>query len=63
MAGIIQSVTCVSQALEAIVASMPLESGKRTPSVDKSTETVKRPAPLTGGCRVEGFVRVKKVKF
>jgi hypothetical protein len=23
--------------------------------------TVKRPAPKAGGCRVEGFVRVKKV--
>lgn len=23
--------------------------------------TIKRPAPKAGGCRVEGFVRVKKV--
>ena len=31
---------------------------------DKSNtanSTIKRPAPKTGGCRIEGFVRVKKV--
>lgn len=33
---------------------------------DKSgaaNSTTKRPAPKTGGCRIEGFVRVKKVSF
>ncbi|KAG6536683.1 hypothetical protein ZIOFF_001743 [Zingiber officinale] len=41
-------------AMEAFVAAMPraLE--------DKSNHS-KRPAPLTSGCRIEGFVRVKKV--
>ncbi|CAN1242827.1 Protein disulfide-isomerase 5-4 [Linum perenne] len=28
---------------------------------DNSTENIKRPAPSTGGCRIEGYVRVKKV--
>jgi len=36
---------------------------------DKSSNTgsansaTKRPAPKAGGCRIEGFVRVKKVSF
>ncbi|PKI67664.1 hypothetical protein CRG98_011877 [Punica granatum] len=42
--------------MEALVAPIPVESEKHVP-----TATVKRPAPLTGGCRIEGFVRVKKV--
>ncbi|KAI4340047.1 hypothetical protein MLD38_024922 [Melastoma candidum] len=47
--------------MEALVAPIPVESGKHGPPADNSTNAVKRPAPLTGGCRVEGFVRVKKV--
>ncbi|CAN0901066.1 Protein disulfide-isomerase 5-4 [Linum grandiflorum] len=30
-------------------------------TLDNSTQSVKRPAPSTGGCRIEGYVRVKKV--
>lgn len=44
------------QTMEALVAQISTE--KHVP-----TDAVKRPAPLTGGCRIEGFVRVKKVIF
>lgn len=46
------------------MASLP--TGSEKPALeDKSnaTENAKRPAPSTGGCRVEGYVRVKKVNF
>ena len=48
--------------METLVASVSLES-KRLALEDKSDKTKdpKRPAPSAGGCRVEGFVRVKKV--
>ncbi|KAM0943839.1 putative endoplasmic reticulum vesicle transporter, Thioredoxin domain, Thioredoxin-like superfamily [Dioscorea sansibarensis] len=50
-------------AMEALVRSLPTKS--RTLELeDKSDHTVnavKRPAPLTSGCRIEGFVRVKRV--
>lgn len=49
--------------MENLVAPISLESHK-VALEDKSGKTsddAKRPAPLTGGCRVEGFVRVKKV--
>nr|GMD51359.1 protein disulfide isomerase-like 5-4 [Ipomoea batatas] len=49
--------------MEELVAPIALESQKVTSdskSVDV-TDGIKRPAPVTGGCRVEGFVRVKKV--
>lgn len=50
------------QTMEALVASIP-ESKK--PALEGKPENVsenaKRPAPLTGGCRIEGYVRVKKV--
>lgn len=32
-------------------------------NTDSHNSTVKRPAPRAGGCRIEGFVRVKKVKM
>ncbi|KDP39071.1 hypothetical protein JCGZ_00828 [Jatropha curcas] len=43
--------------MESLVAPVPLETHKS----DNTTQNAKRPAPLTGGCRVEGYVRVKKV--
>lgn len=45
-----------------LVTSLPTESQK--PALeDKSTaaHNAKRPAPSAGGCRIEGYVRVKKV--
>ncbi|XP_031501169.1 protein disulfide isomerase-like 5-4 [Nymphaea colorata] len=51
------------QAMEALVAPIPKESNKLALE-DKSNGTinaVKRPAPSAAGCRIEGFVRVKKV--
>lgn len=47
--------------MEALVAPIPLESQKLSLGDNNGTENVKRPAPLTGGCRIEGYVRVKKV--
>lgn len=47
------------KAMEDLVASIPREN-QRLALEDKSNIT-KRPAPLTGGCRIEGYVRVKKV--
>ncbi|KAL6530948.1 Protein disulfide-isomerase 5-4 [Orobanche hederae] len=48
--------------MESLVESLPTGS-QHLALEDKSngTENVKRLAPSTGGCRVEGFVRVKKV--
>ena len=48
--------------MEDLVASLPAESQKLALE-DKSnfTENAKRPAPSAGGCRIEGYVRVKKV--
>ncbi|XP_028807665.1 protein disulfide-isomerase 5-4 [Neltuma alba] len=49
--------------MENLVASMPSESRKLALE-DKSNATgehAKRPAPSSGGCRIEGYVRVKKV--
>ncbi|KAK7312891.1 hypothetical protein VNO77_37120 [Canavalia gladiata] len=48
--------------MENLVTSFPTESQK--PALeDKSnaTDNTKRPAPSAGGCRIEGYVRVKKV--
>lgn len=50
--------------MESLVAPVTRESQKLALE-DKSNQTIdtaKRPAPLTSGCRIEGFVRVKKVK-
>lgn len=49
--------------METYVANIPKEAHVLALE-DKSNRTVdpaKRPAPMTGGCRIEGFVRVKKV--
>ncbi|XP_019194608.1 PREDICTED: protein disulfide isomerase-like 5-4 [Ipomoea nil] len=49
--------------MEELVAPISRES-QRVASDGKSnklTNGTKRPAPATGGCRIEGFVRVKKV--
>ena len=44
------------------MASLPTESQKLALE-DKSyvAKNAKRPAPSAGGCRIEGYVRVKKV--
>ncbi|XP_038981869.1 protein disulfide isomerase-like 5-4 isoform X4 [Phoenix dactylifera] len=50
-------------AMETLVAPVPREFHKLALD-DKSGQTIdtaKRPAPLTSGCRIEGFVLVKKV--
>ncbi|KAL9322352.1 hypothetical protein ACSQ67_010405 [Phaseolus vulgaris] len=48
--------------MDNLVASLPTESQK-SHSGDKSNlaSHIKRPAPSSGGCRIEGYVRVKKV--
>ncbi|KAK9269549.1 hypothetical protein L1049_001325 [Liquidambar formosana] len=49
--------------METLVATIRLDS-QRLPLENKSdnmTGNAKRPAPVAGGCRIEGFVRVKKV--
>ncbi|URE36856.1 Endoplasmic reticulum vesicle transporter [Musa troglodytarum] len=50
-------------AMETLVAPVPRESHKLAleDKSNNSVDTAKRPAPLTSGCRIEGFVRVKKV--
>ncbi|CAH9087907.1 unnamed protein product [Cuscuta epithymum] len=47
--------------MEELVASISLESKSSDGKSVNVTEGTKRPAPATGGCRLEGFVRVKKV--
>ncbi|MCD7450951.1 Protein disulfide-isomerase 5-4 [Datura stramonium] len=49
--------------MEDLVAPIKLESQMITSdnSSAKLATGLKRPAPVTGGCRIEGFVRVKKV--
>lgn len=50
-------------AMETYVANIPKEAHVLALE-DKSNKTVdpaKRPAPVTSGCRIEGFVRVKRV--
>ncbi|BAT89920.1 Protein disulfide-isomerase [Vigna angularis] len=51
------------QFMESLVASLPTASQKPAALEDKSNaaENAKRPAPSAGGCRIEGYVRVKKV--
>lgn len=46
-------------AMEALVA--PVKHGDRSHHSLVSNETVKRPAPRAGGCRIAGFVKVKKI--
>ncbi|KAF6138034.1 hypothetical protein GIB67_042939 [Kingdonia uniflora] len=49
--------------MEALVAHIPMESHKLVVGnkSNNATRDSKRPAPLTGGCRIQCFVRVKKV--
>ncbi|KAF4395988.1 hypothetical protein F8388_013157 [Cannabis sativa] len=47
--------------MEGLVAPIELESQKQLPGGSNTTENAKRPAPKAGGCRIEGYVRVKKV--
>ncbi|XWS11189.1 hypothetical protein CRYUN_Cryun38cG0062600 [Craigia yunnanensis] len=47
------------ETMEGLVAPIPLENQKL--GLDDKSNATKRPAPLTGGCRMEGYVRVKKV--
>ncbi|CAH9083536.1 unnamed protein product [Cuscuta europaea] len=47
--------------MEELVAPISLESKSSDSKSVNVTEGTKRPAPATGGCRLEGFVRVKKV--
>lgn len=47
--------------METWVAPIQLESNKLPSGTNNTTESVKRPAPKAGGCRIEGYVRVKKV--
>lgn len=46
--------------MENLVARIPLESHQLALESNGSVAD-KRPAPVVGGCRIEGFVRVKKV--
>lgn len=46
--------------MENLVARIPLESHQLALE-SNGTVADKRPAPVVGGCRIEGFVRVKKV--
>ncbi|KAJ7981600.1 protein disulfide-isomerase 5-4-like [Quillaja saponaria] len=49
--------------MEDLVTSIPVESHKLAleSKSNNGTENTKRPAPSAGGCRIEGYVRVKKV--
>ncbi|KAF5730571.1 Thioredoxin domain-containing protein putative isoform 1 [Tripterygium wilfordii] len=51
------------KAMESLVSPIQMESQKLAleDKSEKTAEKVKRPAPRTGGCRIEGYVRVKKV--
>ncbi|KAL5972741.1 Protein disulfide-isomerase 5-4 [Asimina triloba] len=49
--------------MEGLVSPIPLETDKHESEINGTdmAAAAKRPAPSAGGCRVEGFVRVKKV--
>ncbi|XP_019196573.1 PREDICTED: protein disulfide-isomerase 5-3-like isoform X2 [Ipomoea nil] len=47
--------------MEELVAPISLESQRVSSDAKLQTNGTKRPAPTSGGCRIEGFVRVKKV--
>ncbi|KAL6553419.1 Protein disulfide-isomerase 5-4 [Orobanche gracilis] len=48
--------------MEDLVAPIALQSQRGSDSLPAEVkDDTKRPAPLAGGCRIEGFVRVKKV--
>lgn len=46
------------QTMENLIAPIALENKS-----NHMTDDPKIPAPLTGGCRIEGFVRIKKVNM
>lgn len=49
--------------MEELVAPISLLSHSASDSLPTETkDNGKRPAPSAGGCRIEGFVRVKKVR-
>ncbi|KAH9308015.1 hypothetical protein KI387_035926, partial [Taxus chinensis] len=48
-------------AMETLVAPIPLETRLALEDKSGSANETKRPAPKTAACRIEGFVRVKKV--
>ncbi|XP_039061099.1 protein disulfide isomerase-like 5-4 isoform X2 [Hibiscus syriacus] len=48
------------KAMEDLVASVPREN--QVLALEDKSNVSKRPAPLTGGCRIEGYVRVKKIE-
>ncbi|KAJ0105112.1 hypothetical protein Patl1_18512 [Pistacia atlantica] len=51
------------ETMEELVAFIPREGSQKLALEDKSknsAENAKRPAPKAGGCRIEGYVRVKK---
>lgn len=53
----------ICQAMEVLASSLPKESQKLALE-DNSTKVVtQRAAPLTSGCRIEGFVLVNKVSL
>lgn len=45
--------------MENLVDSIPQEDQKI--ALENKPTVTKRPAPVSGGCRIEGYVRVKKV--
>lgn len=49
--------------MEALVAPISMESQRQAleHKPENATQHVKRPAPSAGGCKIEGYVRVKKV--
>jgi len=53
------------QTMEALVAPIAMESQRQAleNKPENATQHVKRPAPSAGGCRIEGYVRVKKVNL
>ncbi|XP_027342733.1 protein disulfide-isomerase 5-4-like isoform X1 [Abrus precatorius] len=48
--------------METLAASLPVGTQKLAlEDISNATTNTKRPAPSAGGCRIEGYVRVKKV--
>nr|ACN34146.1 unknown [Zea mays] len=48
-------------AMETYVANIPKEAHALEDKSNKTVDPAKRPAPMASGCRIEGFVRVKRV--